>query len=130
MCAEQSTGVIAGCGDPPGPTIQALLIATPRFNPCCESASAAKSLASVHRGQSLPGHLAQVTVAVGALDDDLGAPPAVFQGGDRVAEVRPGQLLPAHGAGLVLADWFHRHFAWVPLQAQVLYKERYHCLAR
>ena len=29
MCAEQSTGVIAGCGDPPGPTIQALLIAGP-----------------------------------------------------------------------------------------------------
>jgi hypothetical protein len=51
---------------------------------------------SVHRGESLPGHLAQVTVAGGALDHDLGAPPAVFQGGDRVAEVRPGQLLPAH----------------------------------
>src|SRR5262245_1194097 len=37
----------------PDPTIQALLIANPRFKPCCESASASDSLASVHRGESL-----------------------------------------------------------------------------
>src|SRR6186997_212468 len=97
MCAEQSTSVIIGWGDRPGPTIQALLIATPRFNPCCESASAANSLASVHPGESLPGHLAQVTVAGGALDYNLGGPSAMFQGGDCVATVWPGQLVPAHG---------------------------------
>src|SRR4029079_1088179 len=97
MCAEQSTWVIVGWGDCPGPTIQALLITSPRFNPCCESASAANSLALVHRGQSLPGHLAQVTVAGGALDYTLRGPSAMFQGGDCVATVWPGQLLPAHG---------------------------------
>jgi hypothetical protein len=47
---------------------------------------------SIYRGESLPGHLPQVTAAGGALDYDLGGPPAMFQGGDRVAEVRPGQL--------------------------------------
>ena len=52
---------------------------------------------SIYRGESLPGHLPQVTVAGGALYYDLGGPPAMFQGGDRVAEVRPGQLLPANG---------------------------------
>src|SRR5262245_49347505 len=81
----------------PDPTIQALLIANPRFKPCCESASASDSLASVHRGESLPGYLAQVAVAGDALDYNLGGLSAMLQDGDCVATVWPGQLLPAYG---------------------------------
>src|SRR5262247_25854 len=50
---------------------------------------------SIHRDESLPGHLPQVTVAGSALNYDLGGPAAMFESGDRVAKVRPRQLRPA-----------------------------------